>query len=168
MDVGKTTAFDDDRKNPIRKGHGPVQGNTTHTRTYRNRGLAPDPQIDGNQLYTNNFDSDPRGSEVNSHINKTTHDVTYKGHWLPEGQPVPFEEMAPKKKGSMKKKTEYKKKYKKPGYNKLKFQTTNPRGTNYSNRFAHKPRIHNIDTMYAKDYKVHQQRVMAALNTMKK
>lgn len=168
MNLGKTTAFDEDRKNPIRKGHGPVQAKTNHKRSYKNRGLAQDPQIDGNQFFTNNFDSDPRGSEVNSHMNKTTHKKTYKGHWLPKGKKAPFKEMAPKAPSKMKKKTEYKKKYQKPGYNKLKFQTTNPRGTNYANRFAQKPRVHNVDTMYNNDYKVHQQRVMAALNTMKK
>lgn len=168
MGVTNTNAFDEDRKNPIRKGHGPVQGQTQHTRTYKDRGLADNAQIDQNQFYTNNFDKQPRAPDVNKDINTTTHDKTYTGHWLPEQQKRNFKKMAPKGRGRMNKKTEYKKKYKKPGYKNLAFQTTNSRGVNYSNKFAQKPRVHNVDTMYANDYKTHQQRVMKALNQMKR
>lgn len=168
MGLGKTQAFDEDRKNPIRKGHGPVQGQTQHTRTYQDRGLADNALIDQNQFYTNNFEQVPRGQEVNAEINQTTNMRDYKGFEIAQPPQTDFKQMAPKKKARMKKKTEYTGKFKKPGYRNLGFQTTNQRGLNYSSRFAQKPRVHNIDTMYANDYKTHQQRVMKALSQMKR
>lgn len=166
MGLGKTTAFDEDRKNPIRKGHGPVQGETQHTRTYQDRGLADIAIIDQNKLFTNNFDKAPRGPDVNAELNKTTNQRDYQGFSIAQPPQTDFKPMPPKRRAKVNKKTEYTGKFKKPGYRNLGFQTTNQRGLNYSGRFAQKPRIHNIDTMYANDYKTHQQRVMKALNQM--
>jgi hypothetical protein len=167
MGVGKTQAFDGDRKNPIRKGPGRVSGQTIQKRDFQDRGLAGNPLVDDNQFYTNNFNKQPRGVDVNSHINKTTmvKDYTHPG----EPRNIvknPKVKVPGRKRKGVNKKTEYTGKYQQPGYNRLKFQTTNKRGLNYANRFANKPRMHNIDTAYANDYKVHQQRVMAALNKM--
>lgn len=167
MNLGKTTAFDADRKTKIRKGPGKVGKHTIQKIDYQDRGFASHPLVDDNQFYTNNFNKKPRGVDVNSHINRTTHNVDYKH----PGQPKnilknPKVKVPSRKRAGVNKKTEYTGKYEQPGYNRLGFQTTNKGGLNYANKFAQKPRMHNIDTAYNKDYKVHQQRVMAALNNM--
>jgi hypothetical protein len=55
MDIGKTQAFDADRKNTIRKGPGRVSGATIQNRDYQDRGTNGNPLVDDNQFYTNNF-----------------------------------------------------------------------------------------------------------------
>ena len=168
MTLGKTQAIDDDRKNTIRKGAGPIQGATTMNKSYRDKGFARNPQIDANQLYTNNFDQRARPAEVDNHVDQTQTQVDYKGHWLPEGQEKEFKKLAPKPRKGLNKKSEYTGKYKKPGYRNLGLQTTASRGLNYGNRFARKPAIPQSETMYARDYQGHQQRVMNALKQFRK
>lgn len=166
MGLGKTQAFDADRKTKIRKGPGEVgTRNTIQNTDFQDRGFARNAQIDVNNFYTNNFDNQPRGVDVNSYINKTTHNVSYRH----PGEPTniiknPKVTVPQKERPGLNKKTEYTGKFEQPGYNRLKFQTTNPDGLDYAHKHAQKPRIHNIDTAYAKDYKLHQQRVMTALN----
>jgi hypothetical protein len=166
MNLGKTTAFDADRKNTIRKGPGKVgDRDTIQKNDFQDKGFLRNAAIDVNPLYTNNFESQPRGADTNQYINQTTHNVSYKNPGEPKNiiknpkVTVP-EQVRP----GLNKDTEYVAKYEQPGYNRLKFQTTNPDGLHYANKFAQKPRVHNIDTAYAKDYQKHQQRVMAALN----
>lgn len=167
MDIGKTQAFDGDRKTKIRRGPGKVSDATIHRTDYVDRGNLGNPLVDDNQFYTNNFSKKPRGVDVNAHINRTTHTVDYQHPGEPKNiHKKPKVKVPKRKRKGMNKKTEYTGKYTQPGYNRLKFQTTNKGGLHYANKFAHKPRMHNIDTAYANDYKVHQQRVMAALKKM--
>ena len=156
MDIGKTQAFDADRKNPIRRGPGKVSGQTIQNTDYMNRGLSNNPLVDDNQFYTNNFDNHPRGPNVNDHINQTIQKVDYRHPGEPKNiHKRPKVTVPERKRAGMNKKTEYTGKYNQPGYNRLKFQTTNRGGLDYANRFAQKPRVHNIDTAYSKDYQVH-------------
>jgi len=85
MNLGKTNAFDEDRKNQIRKGPGKVgDRDTIQKNDYKDRGFARNAAVDVNVLYTNNFDSEPRRAETNQYINQTTHNVSFKNPGEPK------------------------------------------------------------------------------------
>lgn len=70
MNLGKTNAFDEDRKNHIRKGPGKVGDRDTIQKTeFQDRGFTRNPAVNDSLLYTNNFDEQPRPAETNNYVN---------------------------------------------------------------------------------------------------